>query len=451
MKIGGSASSFYNANNDSFNRANTTGSLGNSDRGLPWDNVRQTWQVLSNQAYTSATQNQYALAVGNIGLNNINARLSIPLDGSNPRAGAGIAFWVVDENNWYAVFPYYTQTTGTSCAGSASYCYSAGCTPSGCGGCAVINASYNTCTNCGSNTSGCPGGTCSCSSSTPSPTCEGTNATCSGAGCSPSNSCCTPVSEVITTTCDGPTSQCIDYTNTCTPSGCGSCSVSSVSLFTCAGGQVSCSSLSGNCTPPGSGGCYSSAGCAGTTYTSPYCDFGGQFVSWSAGACGTVSDQCFYPGQRFSVTCTTCISNTPITQYTRSCSTPRYAIDRSCTQWKYYSTTYNYCFNVLNYQYYCNPPVTVTSTLYNFTLIKMVNGVLSTIATYSCPSAILGLRVQTNNNSITVTGYSDVNLNTQTCQQTYTETSPNRGGKIGLLYGETVALGSSILDNFGVE
>lgn len=443
MKIGNSASSFYNANNDSFNRANTTGSLGNSDRGLPWDNVRQTWQVLSNNAYTSATQNQYALAVGNVGINNINARISIPGSG----AGAGIAFWVVDQNNWYAAFPYYTQTTGTTCSGSASFCYSAGCTPSGCGGCGVIDASYTSCSDGPYSVSGgCPGGTCSCSTSQGS-SCSGPTASCSGSGCSPSG-CCSSVSYVSTTTCGPGVNQCFDTTNTCNPGGCGSCTIDSTPTTTCGGPTVSCSTTGSSCSPSGIGSC--STSCSGITYTSPGCPSSSSTVTWSAGACGTQSSPCLFAGQTFSVTCTTCSGPSQQTTYLRSCATASTSVTGSCTT-SVTTTTSTYYYNTTVIQRYCNPPVTGTTTQHNFTVIKMVNGALSTIGTFACPSAILGLRVQTNGNAITVTGYSDVNLNTVTCQQTYAESSPNRGAQIGLLYGETPALGSSILDNFGVE
>lgn len=439
MKIGNSASSFYNANNDSFDRANTSGSLGNSDRGLPWDNVRQTWEVLSNNAYTSASQNQYALAVGNVGINDINARISIPGSG----AGAGIAFWVVDENNWYAAFPYYTQTTGTTCSGSPSFCYSSGCTPSGCGGCSVIDASYTACTGSFSvSGSSCPGCNCNTSSS-----CTGPTATCGGAGCLPSTNCCSAISQVANSTCTGGVSSCQDTTNSCSPAGCAGCPIASNSSTSCTGSSSSCSTTSSSCTPPGTSGCSASCG-SPITYTSAGCPSSSSTVTWSAGPCGTQSSPCLFAGQTFSVTCRTCTAPTPVTTFVRSCFLPVVTIDRSCTTTAT-TTTYGTVTTVI--QRYCNPPVTGTTTQHNFTLIKMVNGTLSTIGTHPCPSAILGLRVQTSGNTITVTGYSDTGLNTAICQQTYTETSSNRGGKIGLLYGETPSVGSSILDNFGVE
>ena len=312
MKIGNSASSFYNANNDNFNRANTTGSLGNSDRGLPWDNVRQTWQVLSNSAYTSASQNQYALAVGNIGINNINARISIPGSG----AGAGIACWVVDQNNWYAAFPYYTQSTGTTCSGSASFCYSAGCTPSGCGGCGVIDASYTSCSN-GPFTSsgGCPGGTCSCSTSTGS-SCSGPTAGCTSFGCTPSSNCCSAISETVTSSCTGGISSCTDTTNSCSPAGCSGCTISSTSSTSCTGASASCSVAGSSCTPAGTSGC--SASCNSVTYTSPTCPNSAADVEWNAGNCGNVLMPCLFAGQTFSITCTTCTAPTPVTTFTRS-------------------------------------------------------------------------------------------------------------------------------------
>lgn len=429
MKIGNSASSFLNANTDSFNRANDPTSLGISDRGIRWGAVRDTWQVLDNEAYSAANQASYALAAGSVGINNINSRIVIP-DGTS---GAGLAFWVEDANNWYGVFPYYNQTGTAGCFGSVVYNNSGAC-----GGCPTTSYSYQVCDVYSTNTSsGCCSGITNVASSTycagPSITGPTSTGVITPAGCCPGTA--------TTST-----------SSTCTTGGTGNvCNTETTYVESCSGSQLFCSHSGGGCTPSGCGGCYVYDSGQTTYYTST-CSYPGQFVSGNAPGCGTFGDQCDFPGQVFSLTCYARYCFQPVYEpvYTYYYTTLYYTV--SCSQTQYTSPGYSYCYKPRTESgYYCNPYTTTITTTYAYKVIKMVSGVVTEIATVTVPSAILGLRAQTNGTSINITAYSDVNLSNIIGQSSYSELSATRGVGVGVLYAPTLYNGSSVLDNFGVE
>ena len=433
MKIGNSASSFLNANTDNFNRANDPTSLGISDRGIRWNAVRDTWQVLSNQAYSAANQASYALAAGSVGINNINSRIVIP----NSTSGAGLAFWVEDANNWYGVFPYYNQTGTAGCFGSTVYNNSGAC-----GGCPTTNYSYQVCDVYSESTSsGCCSGITNVA---PSTYCAGPSITGpEGTTAVTPSGCCPGTATTSTRT-------------TCTTNGTGSgCGSETVYVGACDYGDIRyCYDNSNSCYPGffagGCGNCGISS--SSTTYYSSSCQFPTQEKTWSAGNCGTVSGTCYTTGPSLSYTC-----------YTRTCptyylypetvyyyNTTYYTV--SCSQTQYTSPGYSYCYKPRTESgFYCNPYTTTITTTYAYRVVKMVSGVVTEIATVTVPSAILGLRAQTNGTSINITAYSDVNLSNIIGQSSYSELSATRGVGVGVLYAPTLYNGSSVLDNFGVE
>lgn len=134
---------------DTFDRAN--GSLGTtSDGSSTWSVTRGAWSINSNLATSSSTASTYPLAVVNLG-----ASTSV-VQAATPVAGSGIAFGVVDANNWYGAF--ITRRTDTySCSPYScnpyccSYTYKQDCV---CGSTQVRRqqddcATYtNDCTNC---------------------------------------------------------------------------------------------------------------------------------------------------------------------------------------------------------------------------------------------------------------------------------------------------------------
>jgi len=139
--IGTIASSIAKAISDLFNRT-TSGSLGSADTGQTWQATRGVWSANGTQAVSTDTASTYPLASLPLAANaTVSATVS---------EGTGVAYWVSDNNNWYATVAYHTQSTyscgcGTccnSCANSSCGCATyASCVNSNC-----TCASYATCT-----------------------------------------------------------------------------------------------------------------------------------------------------------------------------------------------------------------------------------------------------------------------------------------------------------------
>jgi len=100
---------------DNFNRAN--GSLGTSSDGKSlWSVQRGNFNVTSNMAYSTDTNNSVATAF--LPTSTItNAQIDMVSD----QGGSGLSFWVTDANSWWSIYPHYTSvtnsTTSTSCTG----------------------------------------------------------------------------------------------------------------------------------------------------------------------------------------------------------------------------------------------------------------------------------------------------------------------------------------------
>jgi hypothetical protein len=137
--LGAVASSIRNKFADTFNRTDTTGSLGTASDGSLWKALRGTWKVTSNKAQSTDAANTYPA----VSVVMPNKATSISIQG--PVSGSGALIWVTDANNWWAVdlyqstysTPNYTTNyNGTFCDGGynnnayyvcnysvANYCY----------------------------------------------------------------------------------------------------------------------------------------------------------------------------------------------------------------------------------------------------------------------------------------------------------------------------------------
>lgn len=88
---------FVSGIQDHFNR--TAGALGRtSDDKQQWTQTRGSWSITSNQARSTSTASTYPIATVDVG----NAYAVVEAD--TPTPGSGVAFGVVDANNWYGAY-----------------------------------------------------------------------------------------------------------------------------------------------------------------------------------------------------------------------------------------------------------------------------------------------------------------------------------------------------------
>ena len=106
---------------DSWNRT-TSGGLGTSSIGNVWLNLRGTWTANNTGlATTATTASSYPLAT-------VPFKVASTMTAQSVSAGAGIAFWVTDSNNfWGVINSAYTYTTSTAyyytvCTGYGTVC-----------------------------------------------------------------------------------------------------------------------------------------------------------------------------------------------------------------------------------------------------------------------------------------------------------------------------------------
>lgn len=126
IKVGGSWRIWHSSDvSDNFNRVNST-VLGIASNGFSqWTTQRGTWEISSNRASSSTAGTSYALATTPLYKTSTDITLKVDMpDGT----GTGVAFWVVDANNWWAVQNWENVTTTTS--GGYYYCTN-GATPNG--------------------------------------------------------------------------------------------------------------------------------------------------------------------------------------------------------------------------------------------------------------------------------------------------------------------------------
>jgi len=110
---------------DSWNRT-TSGGLGTSSIGNVWLNLRGTWTANNTGlATTATTASSYPLAT-------VPFKVASTMTAQSVSAGAGIAFWVTDSNNfWGVINSAYTYTTPTAYYYSCCSAYGAICTAYG--------------------------------------------------------------------------------------------------------------------------------------------------------------------------------------------------------------------------------------------------------------------------------------------------------------------------------
>ena len=98
---------------DDFNRANSTDITA---VGKKWTETSGDWSITSNQLTTATAAASYPIAT--LRTNTKNA--TVKVDRANGD-GWGVAFWVVDQNNWFAANTEMTQSSAQNAATSGSY------------------------------------------------------------------------------------------------------------------------------------------------------------------------------------------------------------------------------------------------------------------------------------------------------------------------------------------
>lgn len=142
IKVAGAWRVWHSADiSDDFNRINSS-TLGTASNGIAqWTTLRGAWGILSSQASSTTAATSGALATTPLTkpVPNYDITLDIPNG-----AGVGAAFWVTDQNNWWAAITYQVSSTsyscpnggtlsGTTCNTSSSYPAQTGSTQTSCG------------------------------------------------------------------------------------------------------------------------------------------------------------------------------------------------------------------------------------------------------------------------------------------------------------------------------
>lgn len=106
---------------DTFTRSSGS-TLGSADTGQPWSTLAGSWGTNGTQAYSSTD--------GSVAVVPYNQDATVSADVS---PGVGLTFWASAAGSFWAVVPYYAQTsyTYTGCCTTSS-CHPAPCTPSNC-------------------------------------------------------------------------------------------------------------------------------------------------------------------------------------------------------------------------------------------------------------------------------------------------------------------------------
>lgn len=81
---------------DTFNRGNSANTVGGD---TPWTAVSGTWGITSSAAVTSTAASSYPVLAVDVLSPEVTVRATLPTSASG---GAGVAFWVTDNNNWWA-------------------------------------------------------------------------------------------------------------------------------------------------------------------------------------------------------------------------------------------------------------------------------------------------------------------------------------------------------------
>jgi hypothetical protein len=113
IKVAGAWRVWHSADiSDDFNRLNSS-TLGTASNGIAqWTTLKGSWGIASSQASSDTAPSSGALATTPLikPIPNYDITLDIPSG-----AGVGAAFWVTDQNNWWAAITYQTTSTSYSC------------------------------------------------------------------------------------------------------------------------------------------------------------------------------------------------------------------------------------------------------------------------------------------------------------------------------------------------
>jgi hypothetical protein len=363
--------------NDSFNRS-TSGALGTADTGETWTNVSGAWYANGSTAQSDTAASSNAIATVPYSASDVTVGAAI----SN---GTGVAAWVVDANNWYALVSFQTQINTTY----ACNCYCNGHCES------YSYPVYNSgpsCTYCGSYISG--------GSSYPATA----NTTSVQTGWKYSYSAQVETRRCSLAQVQDPYNYSCYSTSDCYAGG----AAAACSYYCPNGGEIG---------HPGAYSCYNPVYSTSTTYS---CPDGGTLS-------GTT---CYIPG---TTTCYSCANSDYGIAY--------YASGSNC----YSGGTYPNCDQ---YGGGCQTCGTLSNAYY-IKLIRSVSGTITNLTGDISVSGLVGaVRLNTQGNNLSYQAYSNGDFTGLLTSGTYTATSPSKANSYGIIKTSSSYSQGSTVDNF---
>jgi hypothetical protein len=407
---------------DSFSRS-VSGTLGTADSGETWTNVSGTWYANGSAAQSDTAASSNAIATVAYGVSDVTV-------GAGITNGTGVAAWVVDANNWYALVSFQTQINTT---------YSCNCY---CNGHCVDSSYpvYNSCASCyycGSTTSG--GGTSTYQGTYQAGTTTVTDvgaATCTTTttGWKYIGSAYIAARRCTSAQVADPTNFNCYSTSDCYAGGAGvaclyECTVGEVghpgaySCYVPTGGTTTCSCSAYPGSAENGGRCYTST----TTSGSWTCPNGGT-ANQSTGICTVTTSG--------TTTCNTCRNP--------DCGVAYYQPSSTC----YSGGTYPNCDQ---YGGGCQTCGTLSNSYY-IKLIRSVNGTITNLTGDISVSSLVGaVRLNTSGNILSYQAYSNSDFTGLLTSGSYTETSPAKANSYGIIKTSSPYGQGSTVDNFKVS
>ena len=416
---------------DTFTRS-TSGSLGTADTGETWSNISGVWYSNGSQAQSDTSASSYPIATITYGVSDVTISAAVG-------QGTGVATWVTDANNWYALVPYQTQVNSTyacncTCNGHyQSYSY-------------PVYYSCANCSACGSYTSGG-------STSTYNATCTSTQTGSSYAGSASLSYTCPSGGYLSSTRC------CTDSTTTSTQN----VSIGCYSAFSgCPNpyngyyvNEVSAPGICGCPTGANKHCCYYTTTVTTTNYcsssysaTAVYSCPSGQTVSGASCYSPTYSTTCTCPSGG-SLSGTTCTVTNPGTTTCYSCQNSSCGVNYYASGSTFISGgTYPNCDS---YGGSCQTCGTLTNAYY-VRLLQSSNGTISNLTgDISVGSAVASVRLNTQGNVLSYQAYAGSDLSSLLTSGSYTVTSPTTTNNHGIIKAPSSYGQSSVVDNFRVS
>lgn len=414
---------------DSFNRS-TSGTLGTAETSEAWTNISGTWYANGSAAQSDTAASSYPIASINYGVSDVTIAAAVG-------QGTGVAAWISDANNWYALVPYQTQVNTTyscncSCNGHCeSYSYPVYNSCANCSACGSTQSSVTTDIGAATYSAGTITSWSYYESATLSYSCpnggtlSGTRCNIEGTttyvytkvskGCySGFSGCNSPYSEEVAPgICGCPTGQnkvcCYQFEYV--PVTTGGSSYTATATYSCSVGETGHPGAYSCYTPNYSGGGYSCS--SGTLCNTNRC-------------CSTTS----------TVVCGTCQNS--------SCGVSYYASGTAC----YGGGTYPNCDQ---YGGSCQTCGTLSNSYY-VRLLRSVGGVITNLTgDISLGSAVNSLRLSTQGNVLSYQAYSDSNFSSLLTSGSVTATSPTITNNHGIIKSPSSYGQSSTVDNFRVS